>query len=213
MENGILAVIEIGKSLETEAREEFQTRKRQTFFPVQGGRKEETAMKLEDLQMGESNIVKKIASYIENHLEEDLSLDKIAEELHYSKYYLARVFTEKTGCTIYKYIQGRRLTLAARELVETKKPIIEIACDAHYSSQQAFTLAFEQLYLCTPQVYRKRGTFYPKQSGIDMQSAQSVSFRVYGKYPGRGPMGYALASRVPAGSISMDYTRGGVIAA
>ena len=55
----------------------------------------------------------------------------------------------------YKYIQGRRLTLAARELVETKKPITEIAYEAHYNSQQAFTLAFHQLYLCTPQTYRK----------------------------------------------------------
>ena len=125
--------------------------------------------------MGESNIVKMIADYVENHLDDDLHLDKIAEELHYSKYYLARVFAEKTGRTIYKYIQGRRLTLAAQALVETEKPIIEIACEAHYGSQQAFTLAFEQLYLCTPQVYRKRGIFYPAQSGIVMASTQIYS--------------------------------------
>jgi len=114
--------------------------------------------------MSESNIVKRITDYIESHLEDDLPLDKIAEELHYSKYYLARVFSEKTGCTIYKYIQGRRLTLAAQKLVETKKSIVEIAHEAHYGSQQAFTLAFEQLYYCTPQMYRKRGIFYPLQS-------------------------------------------------
>ena len=130
--------------------------------------------------MSESNIVEKIIGYIENHLEEDLPLDKIAADLHYSKYYLARAFTKKAGCTIYKYIQRRRLTQAAQELVETKKPIVEIACEAHYSSQQAFTLAFEQLYLCTPQVYRKRGVFYPVQPCIHIQSMQCVSFRFYG---------------------------------
>lgn len=117
-----------------------------------------------------NDIVKGIVDYIEKHLEEDLSLDKIAGDLNYSKYYIARIFSEKTGVTVYKYIQGRRLTIAAYKLVKTNKSIIEIAYEAHYSSQQAFTLAFNQLYLCSPQAYRKQGFFYPKQSIIDMKS-------------------------------------------
>ena len=168
--------------------------------------------------MGESDIVKKIADYIGNHLEEDLPLEKIAEELHYSKYYLARVFAERTGCTIYKYIQGRRLTLAAQELVETKKPIVEIACEAHYGSQQAFTLAFEQRYLCTPQVYRKRGVFYPVQPGIDIQGMQCVSSYAYGIHAGHilaGHVlsGYAQAKYTFVSHVSKVYIRGGAIAA
>lgn len=118
--------------------------------------------------MKDNIVIEKIVDYIEQHMDEDLTLDRIAKELNYSKFYLARVFTEKTNCTIYKYIQGRRLTLAARKLVETEKPIVEIAYEAHYSSQQAFTLAFQKLYLCTPQIYRKNGVFYPKQAKINM---------------------------------------------
>ena len=121
-----------------------------------------------------NDIIKGIVDYIEKHLEEDLSLDKIAEDLNYSKFYIARIFSEKTGGTIYKYIKGRRLTIAAYKLVKTNKSIIEIAYEAHYSSQQAFTLAFNQLYLCSPQVYRKKGFFYPKQSIINMKSSQFV---------------------------------------
>lgn len=113
--------------------------------------------------MCDDNIMKKIVSYIEDHLEEDLSLDTIAEALNYSKFYIARTFAEQTGCTVYKYIQGRRLTLAAEKLACTKEPIIEIAYEAHYNSQQAFTLAFGRLYHCTPQIYRKKGIFEPKQ--------------------------------------------------
>lgn len=115
------------------------------------------------MHMSEDKVIKKVASYIDQHIEEDLSLDKIAAALNYSKFYIARTFAEETGCTIYKYIQGRRLTLAAKKLVETKEPIIEIAYEAHYNSQQAFTLAFGRLYQCTPQAYRKKGIFYPKQ--------------------------------------------------
>ena len=113
--------------------------------------------------MSQYSVIDKIVDYIEEHLEEDLSLDKIADSLNYSKFYIARTFAEKTGTSIYKYIQGRRLTLAAQRLVETNKSIIDIAYEAHYNSQQAFTLAFHQLYLCTPQVYRRKGVFCPKQ--------------------------------------------------
>lgn len=113
--------------------------------------------------MGEDNVFRKIVSYIEEHLGEDLSLDTIAAALNYSKFYIARTFAQQTGCTVYKYIQGRRLTLAAEKLVSTGEPIIEIAYEAHYNSQQAFTLAFGRLYQCTPQTYRRRGIFDPKQ--------------------------------------------------
>lgn len=90
--------------------------------------------------MGANNIVESLIDYIEKNLNEDLTLDKIADDLNYSKFYIARIFSEITGTTIYKYIQGRRLTLAALKLVETKKPIIEIAYEAKYNSQQAFLL-------------------------------------------------------------------------
>ena len=121
--------------------------------------------------MNNKVVVKKIVSYIETHLDEDLSLDKIANALHYSKFYLARIFAEETGSTVYRYIQGRRLTLAARKLVETKQPIVEIAYEAQYDSQQAFTLAFKRVYECTPKVYRKNGVFYPKQPKICLMSS------------------------------------------
>ena len=100
-----------------------------------------------------------------------MPLDKIANELNYSKFYIARIFTEETKCTIYKYIQGRRLTLAAQKLVETEQSIVEIAYEAHYDSQQAFTLAFKQFYGCTPKIYRKNGVFWPKQSEISMMGS------------------------------------------
>lgn len=118
--------------------------------------------------MSESSIVKNILDYIEENLQEDLSLDNVASELNYSKFYINRLFSKEVGCTIYKYIQTRRLTEAARQLVETELPIVEIAQEAHYNSQQAFTLAFHQVYLQSPQVYRKNGVFLPKQLKVVM---------------------------------------------
>lgn len=129
--------------------------------------------------MNNNEVVKKVVDYIETHINEDLALDKIADALNYSKFYIARIFSEETKCTVYKYIQGRRLTLAAQKLVETERSIVEIAYEAHYDSQQAFTLAFKQLYECTPYIYRKNGVFYPKQSKISMKSSMNVYSNMY----------------------------------
>lgn len=120
--------------------------------------------------MQENIDVHEILSYVEAHLEEDLSLDEIAEKFHYSKFYISRAFSQKYGKSFYQYVKDRRLTVAAQALVETEKPIIEIAYEAHYNSQQAFTLAFRQVYICTPQEYRKNGVFIPKQAKMVVQS-------------------------------------------
>lgn len=129
--------------------------------------------------MSNDHVMKKIVSYIDEHLGESLSLDRIAEALNYSKFYIAHTFAEETGCTIYKYIQGRRLTLAAEKLVNTSAPIIDIAYEAQYNSQQAFTLAFGRLYQCTPQVYRKNGVFYPRQEKITLCTREYLSGASY----------------------------------
>ncbi len=119
--------------------------------------------------MENENIIQKIIDYIENHLESQLSLDEIAKEAGYSKFHLSRVFLERVGYTIYKYIQMRRLTVAAEKLVHTQKPIVEIAYEANYSSQQSFTFAFRQLYGHSPQVYRAIKVHIPKCGKFELK--------------------------------------------
>lgn len=113
-------------------------------------------------------IIKKVIDYIENNLEQEIDLDNIAETIGYSKFHLNRMFTEETNITIYKYLQIRRLTVAAEKLVKTDTPIVQIAYEAGYHSQQAFSLAFKQVYLYPPKIYRDRGIFVPKQQKISM---------------------------------------------
>lgn len=144
--------------------------------------------------MNHDSLTEKIIEYIEVNLESDLSLDRIAKAFSYSKYYIARVFAEKTDSTIYQYIKKRRLTVAAGKLVDTDEPIIEIACEAHYDSQQAFTFAFRQLYQCTPQVYRKNGIFYPAQTKLCVKNSvkhgikSKLSYRSYSGFTSGGKM-------------------------
>ena len=104
---------------------------------------------------GKNRIVKEILDSVEKKMEsgESLSLEAMEAHTGYSRFYLNRIFSEVTGCTIHRYIMERRLTEAARKLVETDKTIVEISCEADYQSQQAFTLAFRRVYGCTPMAY------------------------------------------------------------
>ena len=131
-------------------------------------------LKWEEIYMGKASVTEEVLSYIEDHLGQDLSLEEIARELNYSKYYVARAFKENTGMTLHKYIQGRRLSEAARKLAQTRQPILEVAFDAGYGSQQAFTQAFHREYLCTPQEYRRIGRFVPRQGRIKMGAGRGI---------------------------------------
>ena len=116
----------------------------------------------------QKEVVKKVIDYIEINIEKEINLDNISKNVGYSKFYLNRIFTEQTGITIYKYLQNRRLTIAAEKLVRTDEPIMQIAYEAGYDTQQSFSFAFKQVYLYPPKTYRNIGIFMPKQNRIFM---------------------------------------------
>ncbi len=101
--------------------------------------------------------------YIESHLHEKMDLETVAGAVHYSKYHLHRMFTGTVGLTIQTYVQRRQLTEAAKLLVLSHRPILEIALIAGYESQQSFTDIFKAIYKKSPNQYRAEGEFYPLQ--------------------------------------------------
>ena len=104
-----------------------------------------------------------VIDYIEHHLDGKLDLETIALDSHYSKYHLHRVFSDTVGLTIHDYIQRRQLTEAAKLLVFSGKPIVQIAFLSGYQSQQAFTNAFTAMYRMPPNMYRENERFSPSE--------------------------------------------------
>ncbi len=92
--------------------------------------------------------------YIENNLEDKLMLDKLAEKANLSKYHYHRLFHQIVGKPVNKYISQKRMEKAAEELMSTNKPILEIALNYQYGSQEAFSRAFRRVYDMTPGKYR-----------------------------------------------------------
>ena len=114
-------------------------------------------------------IVSQAIRYMEDNLHDKLDLDMVASALHYSKYHLHRIFTKTVGLTIHNYAKRRQLTEAAKLLVFSKKPIIEIALMSGYESQQAFTDIFKAMYKTTPAEFREAEEFYPLQLEIHLK--------------------------------------------
>ena len=107
--------------------------------------------------------IETIIDYIENNLNGKLDLEKVSEAVHYSKYHLHRMFADTVGMTIHDYVGRRQLTEAAKLLVFSDRPIIEVAFICGYESQQAFSSAFKSMYKIPPAQYRENREFYPLQ--------------------------------------------------
>lgn len=141
--------------------------------------------------------IMRIVEYIECHLEDKLDLESLANEAGYSKYHLHRLFTSIVGFTVHSYVQRRRLTEAARLLIFTDKPIMEIALFAGYETQQSFSVAFKAMFNCSPQALRKKKEFYPLQ----------LKFTVDGKKQLRGDMILDVKTIESDKILLIGYTR------
>lgn len=111
-------------------------------------------------------VVRQAIQYIERHQTDKIELEKVAASVNYSKYHLHRMFVKTVGLTLHEYVVRRRLTEAARFLVSSGKPILEIALDSGYGSQRAFASVFKTMYKTTPAEFRDKEEFYPLQMEI-----------------------------------------------
>lgn len=105
--------------------------------------------------MNQRQTVTAAISYIEENLSEKISLEQIARNIHYSKYYLAHEFSEQTTFSIYDYLKRRRLNEATKLLATTDKKIIEIALNSGYQTHRSFSKAFSELFKISPKNFKK----------------------------------------------------------
>lgn len=105
--------------------------------------------------MNQIYIISDLIKWIEKNLEQPLSIDNVAKKSGYSKWHLQRMFKEVTGHILGTYIRHRRLTHAALALKLTSKPILDIAMQYRFDSQQTFTRSFKKQFNLTPASYRR----------------------------------------------------------
>lgn len=102
----------------------------------------------------------KVKAYIEEHIQEKITVKDLAELVHINDQYLMRIFKRETGQSILEYITDRRIILASSMLKDTNYSVNFIADCVGCDNYSYFTKLFKKQTGFTPREYR--GQFKPE---------------------------------------------------
>ena len=126
----------------------------------------------------------RVLVYLQEHLDEDLSLDRTAAVAAFSPYHFHRVFRALTGETIGEHVRRLRLERAAQRLKRGDTPVTDLAFEAGFESHEAFTRAFRAMFGVPPSEYRAAHRPPPDSaSGIHYGDAMNYHSPDYGEPP------------------------------
>ncbi len=96
-----------------------------------------------------------VKEYIVEHLEEEVSLNEIAESAQLSPYHFARAFKRTTGLTPQQYLTQCRIEHAKELLSKGDLPLVEVGFRSGFKNQSHFTTLFRKFTTMTPKVWRE----------------------------------------------------------
>jgi AraC family transcriptional regulator len=98
--------------------------------------------------------LRRVSTYIEEHLAEDLSLSALAAVAYLSPYHFARLFKASTGSAPHQYVIGRRIERAKLLLSTTKWSLTTIAHTVGFAHESHLALHFRRLTGLLPSSFR-----------------------------------------------------------
>lgn len=99
-------------------------------------------MELEDVKKRNISAIQTILLYCSEHYNEDISLEKIAENTHMSKYYISHIFSKEIGISMPEYINTLRIRDAEILLNNGEMSITEVAFAVGFNSLRSFNRHF-----------------------------------------------------------------------
>lgn len=114
-------------------------------------------------------VLMNVLEYIEENIAGELSVEDVSRNCGISLSWLQKRFKYAFHMTVKEYILRRRFTCAARDLLTTDESILDIALKYGYSNHESFTRGFQQVWMITPNEYRKERHFSghtPKLSAL-----------------------------------------------
>jgi AraC family transcriptional regulator len=108
--------------------------------------------------MDHCEVIEDALIYIENNIEQALTLESVSRNLNMSKYYFHRLFSAMMGCSLHQYILSRRLNASLKFIQEGQLSLTEIAYHLNFGTQSSFIRAFKRHYGIVPSFLKKEGT-------------------------------------------------------
>ncbi len=119
-------------------------------------------------------LVSGILEYINEHYDEELTLDGLANRFFISKYHLSREFGRLTGTSVHRYIIQKRLVVA-KQLLSEGKPSSEVYQSCGFGDYSNFYRAFKAEYGISPKEYVLR---LRKDAAINAERSRERSWLI-----------------------------------
>lgn len=116
----------------------------------------ESLLRLPVNEQSDNLIVRMAKEMVDKRLLEDITLAKVAADIHVSAGYLSRVFLKEVGENFSDYVIRNKLEYAQKQLRETTKKVYEIAADIGYTNPHYFSKLFKERFGVTPLEYRNQ---------------------------------------------------------
>jgi AraC family transcriptional regulator len=94
-------------------------------------------------------------AYLAGRLGERITLDDVARAVHVSPFHLARVFQQRTGMPVHRYLVRLRLRAALERIADGAGDLTALALDLGFSSHSHFAAAFHREFGRTPSGVRR----------------------------------------------------------
>jgi AraC-like DNA-binding protein len=107
-------------------------------------------------QSGEPSFIRRAKEFISLHYGERISSERVAKELHLSRFYFCKLFKRMTGLTLTGYLSRLRVERVKELLLNPNLRISEIAFQAGFESLSHFNRTFLKLAGESPTEYRAR---------------------------------------------------------
>jgi len=129
------------------------------------------------MAMKHVELIQNLVNHIEANLAEDINITALADSFWISSWHFQRLFKSLVSDTLGGYVRGRRLTAAARLLLETRKGIIDIALDVGFTTPEAFSRSFKAYFEQTPKAFRaqKNQVFLTEKPLLTMAQFEHIS--------------------------------------
>jgi AraC family transcriptional regulator len=99
--------------------------------------------------------LRRIKELVHARMENDLSLDEMAQSVGLSTAHFARMFRKSTGETPHQFVLRQKLERAKRMLRVPDARVLDVALACGFKTQQHFAQAFREVWGVSPTAYRQ----------------------------------------------------------